>query len=133
MQNNWTRSRWFVGINNDHSIAVIFKAHELPQEEKYGSMFGFVYGPHTTKQEAINAGTRQAPGYKQFIQCNKPDFVCPFCGAHNFYCYWDSNVNEGRYHCSEGSCFEATCGKCKVTFSPANSPINAPCYTHSED
>ena len=37
------------------------------------------------------------------------------------------------YHIPAASGFEWQCGKCGAHWTDADSPINAPCYTHSED
>ncbi len=70
---------------------------------------------------------------------------CPACGAVSAYAWQDVNycpqasVDEGRpeservYHIGPASGFEWECGKCRRSWTPADSPLTAPCYTHSED
>ena len=67
---------------------------------------------------------------------------CPVCGALSAYAYQDSNIpGEDDYDTNSpvvymiGACsgYEWTCGKCGTSFTPADSPLNHPCYTHSED
>jgi hypothetical protein len=87
---------------------------------------------------------------------------CPGCGAYNAYAYQDVNmdVNTGLrikaedgykdggelytddelltnwpdvYHIPAASGFEWQCRNCGSDWTPIDSPINSPCYTHSED
>jgi len=83
-------------------------------------------------------------------------WICPECGAINAYNHEDAEralrkiERVGpRWHpvphafsggfrkvevvvCS-GSCFDNICGSCHSNIVQPNSPILAPCYTHSED
>lgn len=72
----------------------------------------------------------------------KPDIeTCLRCGAKNAYAWQDSDVEEDGtmpeggevYHISVASCWEWQCGKCRTHHVERRSPINHPCYTHSED
>ena len=72
---------------------------------------------------------------------------CPACGAVSAYAWEDVNycpradvdlgvpIDERIYHIGAASCFEWECGNdsCGKSWTPIDSPLTAPCYTHSED
>ena len=70
---------------------------------------------------------------------------CPACGAISAYAWQDVNYcpqadvdkglpeSERVYHIGSASGFEWECGKCRRSWTPADSPLTAACYTHSED
>lgn len=65
-------------------------------------------------------------------------WVCPECGSVNAWNWEDSERAKARLGIKEvfishGSCFDNVCGKCQTNIGKPDSPINAPCYTHSED
>jgi hypothetical protein len=76
---------------------------------------------------------------------------CPGCGAYNAYS-WDlsnmdpnkrpdardpesdlADIEEDIYHIGAASGYEWECGKCHTHWMEADSPLNHPAYTHSED
>jgi len=70
---------------------------------------------------------------------------CPGCGAISAYAWEDVNYcpladvdedvpeSERVYHIGTASGFEWECGNCGKSWTPVDSPLTAPCYTHSED
>lgn len=66
-------------------------------------------------------------------------WVCPECGHANAWNYQDAQRAMARLKTgvfiSTGSCFDNRCGnpECQANIVNPESPINAPCYTHSED
>lgn len=62
--------------------------------------------------------------------------ICPVCSELSAYCYTDSHEDEGPGFIGVitlASCFEWRCPHCDSHIVDADSPINHPCYTHSED
>jgi phage terminase large subunit GpA-like protein len=64
-------------------------------------------------------------------------WVCPECGQVNAF-NWDDAERAIRLLKKEvkvchGSCFDNICGGCGANIVQPDSPILAPCYTHSED
>ena len=64
-------------------------------------------------------------------------WVCPECGTVNAWNWEDAERASKRLGvkvevCS-GSCFDNICGHCGADIVNQDSPILAPCYTHSED
>lgn len=66
-------------------------------------------------------------------------WICPVCGTVNAW-NWDDAERASRLlkvavYVSTGSCFDNICGMpaCRADITKPDSPINAPCYTHSED
>lgn len=71
---------------------------------------------------------------------------CPSCGAVSAYSWEDANYCENCtepmgldlpeqdriYHIGASSSFEWECGKCRASWTPADSPINAEVYTHRD-
>ena len=71
---------------------------------------------------------------------------CPSCGAISAYSWDDANYCENCtepmgldipeqdriYHIGASSSFEWECGKCRTSWTPADSPINAEVYTHRD-
>jgi len=64
-------------------------------------------------------------------------WICPECGSVNAFSHEDAErfTKKTGEPCSvsHGSCFEDICGNCGRSIVAADSPILAPCYTHSED
>lgn len=70
---------------------------------------------------------------------------CPACGAISAYAWEDVNycpradVDEGLpkseriHHIGSASGFEWECGNCRRGWTPADSPLTAACYAHSEE
>ena len=69
---------------------------------------------------------------------------CPACGAISAYAWSDVNYapragidkglpeSERIYHIGAASGFEWECGGCGRSWTPVDSPLNHPCYTHAE-
>jgi hypothetical protein len=68
---------------------------------------------------------------------NRLFWICPECGQVNAYNYEDaeraSRLLKDEVKVSFGSCFDNICGGCRCDIVNPDSPILAPCYTHSED
>lgn len=66
-------------------------------------------------------------------------WICPECGQINAWNYEDAIRASARVKrdvaVSFGSCFDNVCGNrnCGANIVNSESPINHPCYTHSED
>jgi hypothetical protein len=64
-------------------------------------------------------------------------WICPECGAVNACNYEDAERAQlklkVKVYVSTGSCFDNICGHCHANIVQPDSPILAPCYTHSED
>lgn len=66
-------------------------------------------------------------------------WVCPVCEEVNAWAWEDAERFTKRTgkpcHVSTGSCFDDICGNrnCRAQIVEPDSPILAPCYTHSED
>ena len=67
-------------------------------------------------------------------------WVCPECGLLNAWSIDDAIRAKTRLPhlevvISHGSCFDNVCGnnRCGANIVNSDSPINSPCYTHSED
>jgi hypothetical protein len=71
---------------------------------------------------------------------------CPSCDGLSAYAWEDTEIDPNTVlwkteakdrnkiaHIPAASGFEWTCGHCGLSWTPKNSPINSPCYTHSED
>jgi len=66
--------------------------------------------------------------------------VCPGCGELSAYSYLDAdecddNGPESGQVATIGTCssWEWECGHCRTHWMEHDSPLNSPCYTHSED
>lgn len=57
--------------------------------------------------------------------------ICPVCGKLSAYC-WD-DATDPVAHIPACSGWEWQCGHCGAHLMDADSPLNHPAYTHSED
>jgi hypothetical protein len=72
------------------------------------------------------------------LPCTGPNlWICPECGKINAWNAEDAERASKKLNMpvdvSHGSCFDNICGGCGADIVRPDSPILAPCYTHSED
>jgi len=64
--------------------------------------------------------------------------ICPACLELSAYAWEDVTAEDGRepgkiHHVPTAGAWEWECGACGTHWTEADSPINHPAYTHSED
>lgn len=111
-----------------------------------------IYGEEElTADEIRNMLVNGEPGDDELFQNGYE--ICPGCGAYNAYAWQDSNMQPNTphertylcgidgvlwnslpniYHIGTCSAFEWECGCCGKSWSEADSPIMAECYTHQD-
>lgn len=59
--NDWTRPRWFIGVDNNARECVVFPCRYKPTEQTHGLMaahYGYCIGPYKTSKDAIAHANR---------------------------------------------------------------------------
>jgi len=101
-----------------------------------------------SKQAAVDSEGYEvdAQGLKESLLADGSAEECPKCGAVSAYSWDDVNYcdncsepfgtdlpEEDRiYHIGAASSFEWECGKCRTSWTPADSPLTAEVYTHRD-